>query len=197
MAKYGAKYLRWAPFASTDPEPENALPNYGSPISMGALVKVTDAPAFNEGKLYGDNALAEYVNEFKECPVDVELTELSNAVAAGMLGATLTAGDGAELQFAAGDNAPYGCLGFYISKKVNNINKFQGVFYPKAKAAMQGDEYATQGDGVTLTGGKLKLTASPAKNGQWKLMSDDLDSEDEAKTWVDGKVKAAAGNTPA
>ena len=50
MAKYGAKYLRFAPFADTTPEPDAALPNYGAPIDVGGLVKVTDAPAFNEGK---------------------------------------------------------------------------------------------------------------------------------------------------
>ena len=50
---------------------------------------MTDAPAFNEGKIYGDDVLAEYVNEFKECPIDVEVTELPNATAAAMLGATI------------------------------------------------------------------------------------------------------------
>ena len=39
MAKYGAKYLRWAPFAETTPEQvESAFPKYGDPISLGALV---------------------------------------------------------------------------------------------------------------------------------------------------------------
>lgn len=192
MSKYGAKYLRFAPFADTTPEPDAALPNYGTPIDVGGLVKVTDAPAFNEGKIYGDNALAEYVNEFKECIIDVEITELSNAVASVMLGATLATTPDKELQFAEGDNAPFGGFGFIACKQVNNVKVYQGVYYPKVKAAMQGDEYTTKGDGITLTGGKLKLTAATAKNGQWKILSDDLETEALAKTWVDGKVKAAA-----
>lgn len=192
MAKYGAKYLRFAPFAETNPEPEGALPNYGTPIDVGALVKVSDAPAFNEGKIYGDNALGEYVNEFKECPIDVEVTELPNSVAAIMLGATLATTPDKELQFSEGDNAPYGGFGLIACKQVNNVKVYQGIYYPKAKAAMQGDEFTTKGDGITLTGGKLKLTATTAKNGQWKIMSDDLATEALAKTWVDGKVKAAA-----
>ena len=192
MAKYGAKYLRFAPFADTTPEPDAALPNYGAPIDVGGLVKVTDAPAFNEGKLYGDNALAEYVNEFKECSIDIETTELSNAVAAAMLGATLATTPDKELQFSEGDSAPFGGFGFIACKQVDNVKVYQGVYYPKVKAAMQGDEYTTKGDGITLTGGKLKLTAATAKNGQWKILSDDLETEALAKTWVDGKVKAAA-----
>lgn len=191
MAKYGAKYLRWAPFAATDAEPDGALPNYGTPIDMGGMVKVADAPAFNEGKIYGDNELAEYVSEFKECPIDVELTELSNTVAAAMFGATHTTGasDG-EIKFGGNDNAPYGGFGFISCKQIDNVKQFQGVYYPKAKAVIQGEEFATKGDGVTLTGGKLKLTATTAKSGDWKIVSDLLATEAAAKTWVDGKVKA-------
>ena len=43
MAKYGAKYLQWAPFAAENPDAlETAFPKYGDPISLGALVSVTD-----------------------------------------------------------------------------------------------------------------------------------------------------------
>ena len=57
MAKYGAKYLQWAPFAAENPDAlETAFPKYGDPISLGALVSVTDTPTFNEAKMYGDNA---------------------------------------------------------------------------------------------------------------------------------------------
>ena len=39
MAKYGAKYLRWAPFAETEPDADAAaFPKYGDPISLGSLV---------------------------------------------------------------------------------------------------------------------------------------------------------------
>lgn len=187
MAKYGAKYLRFAPFAEITPEPDGALPNYGAPMGIGELVKVTDAPVFNEGKIYGDNALAEHVNEFKECAIDVETTELSNATAAALFGATIDA-ISKDIQFAEGDNAPYGGFGFIACKIIGNVPKFQGIYYPKVKAAMQGDEYTTKGDGVTLTGGKLKMTAATCNTGDWKIVSDDLESEALAKSWVDSKV---------
>jgi hypothetical protein len=185
MSKYGAKYLRFAPFATSNPEPAGTLPNYGAASGMGGLVKVTDAPAFNEGKAYGDNELKEYVNEFKECVIDVEVTELSNTVAASMLGATNTGG---ELKFSGSDSAPYCGFGFVACKQVENIKRYQGVFYPKTKAMIQGDEFSTKGDGITLTGGKLKMTAATCNTGDWKIVSDDLESEALAKSWVDSKV---------
>lgn len=191
MSKYGAKHLQWAPFAATTPEPDNALPNYGTPVNLGALQKVTDTPSYNEAKAYGDNVLKEYVNEFKECAVDVELTELSNSVASGLFGATLTTETTAELQFCDSDSMPYGGLGFVVCKQIDNVKKYQGIYYPKVKAAMQGEEYNAKGDSITLTGGKLKFTATAAKNGQWKTQSAELDTEAAATAWVDTKIVAA------
>ena len=84
MGRYGAKYIQWAPFAEQTPDAlASAYPKYGTPMNLGPLTKVTDAPTFNEAKAYGDNALAEYVVEFKECQVDVEITADLGDVAAG------------------------------------------------------------------------------------------------------------------
>ena len=192
MAKYGAKYLQWAPFAAENPDAlETAFPKYGTPMNLGALVKVTDAPTFNEAKTYGDNALKEHVNEFKECGVAVEVTELSNTVASAVLGATINAEAEDDLEYATEDNAPYGGLAFYINKLVDGVKFYHGIYYPKLKAAMQGTEYATKGANITLTGGALNFTAAAPACGKWKVDSDDFKTEAEAKDWVDGKIKAA------
>lgn len=192
MASKGCKYIQWAPFAATNPEPDAALPNYGTPVNLGALSKVTDTPAFNEAKSYGDNALAEYASEFKECPIDIEVTELTNAVASGIFGGTIDTENASDLKFGASDVAPYGGLAYIVCKQVNNVNKYQGIYYPKVKAAMQGEEYTTKGDSITLTGGKIKFTSSACNSGDWKIKSADLDTEAAAKTWVDAKIKAVA-----
>lgn len=194
MAKYGAKYLQWAPFAAAAPDAlDTAFPKYGTPMNLGALVRVTDTPTFNEGKSYGDNVLKEYVNEFKECGVAVELTELSNPVASAVLGAKINEEAENDLEFSAEDNAPYGGLAFYINKMVDGVKSYHGIYYPKLKAAMQGTEYATKGDSITLTGGALNFTASAPACGKWKVESDDFPTEAEAKNWVDEKIKASEG----
>lgn len=193
MAKYGARYLQWAPFADANADVSaEALPKYGTPMNLGPLVKVTDAPAFSEAKLPGDdNPTQEYVVEFKECPVDVELTELANTVASAVLGAKLDE-TSEDLHHNAEDNAPYGGLSFFISKLVNNAKYYQGIFYPKLKASMQGNEYTSKGDSITLTGGKLHFLASMPQNGDWKIESKDFHTVAEAKSWVDEKIKKAS-----
>ena len=35
--EYGAKMIQWAPFASSNPEPDSSVPHFGTPVNLGAL----------------------------------------------------------------------------------------------------------------------------------------------------------------
>ena len=61
-----------------------------------------------------------------------------------------------------------------------------GVFYPKVKAMLQGGEYNTNGENITLSTGKLQFTAASCNNGKWRCYSELFDTEAEAAAWVDG-----------
>lgn len=192
MAKYGAKYIQFAPFSATSPdESADAFPKYGDPVNLGALNKLTDNPTLNEAKAYGDNATQEHALEFKECPIDIEVTELPMAAAQVVLGNETNEDN--DQHFKSEDNAPYGGLAFYCNKLINNAKKYQGIYYPKVKAQVQGEEYNTKGDSISFANDKLHFLAVTAKNGEWKVKSALLDSESAAKAWVDGKVKKTAG----
>ena len=186
MAKYGAKYLKFAPFSGT--EPESALPTYGAVVDLGELVKVTDSPTYNSAKLYGNNKLVEDVTEFTEAGVDAEICEITNSVSAAVYGAANVA----DLEFGGEDTAPYGGIAFYVNKMVNNVKKYQGVFYPKCKATVQGEEFTTKGNNITLASGKMKLTAYNPNYGKWKIKSEDFATEAQAKAWVDAKISATS-----
>lgn len=192
MAKYGAKYLRFAPFADTNPDIDTAaFPKYGTPISLGSLVKVSDSPEMNSATIYGDNVLEDRVDEFKECVIEVEMTDLGPEVEEIVLGATASSGGtDNDIAFSGTDNPPYGGFAFYINKIKNGVKSYQGIYYPKVKGTLLGDEYTTKGDGVTLTGGKLKFAASEPACGKWRVKSENFGTEAAAKSWVDDKVKA-------
>lgn len=181
MATKGAKYIRWAKMTAET----STSQTYQSAISLSKLTKVSDNPAYNEASLYGDDALAEYAVEFKECDIDVEVTEISNETAGSLFGATVTTN---EVVFDKDDAAPYGGLAYIVCKQVDNVNKYMGVFYPKAKAVRQGREFETKGESVVIKGGKLHFKAVAPESGKWEYDSGDLATYGAAKTWVDGKL---------
>lgn len=190
MATYGAKYIKFAPLKT---EPEDAIPTYENAVQIAELQKLTDNPTYSEGKQYGDDRLVEYVSEFNEADVDVEVTDLDNKMQSTIFGATLSGSDNTEeLAFGGSDIAPYGGLGAVICRMRNNVRTYQGILYTKVKASMQGEEFTTKGDNITLAGGKLKFKATEPKYGKWKIKSAMFPTLEAAKSWVDGKLPDAA-----
>lgn len=190
---YGAKYIRWAPFAAENPEPAGKLPTYGTAMGVGKLNKASDSPAFNEGKGYGDNGLAVYVNKFKENAISIETTEIPRDAMQGMCGTTLDSEAKKNMRFRNADKTPYGGLGFFVNKILDDGSDVcQGIFYPKVKAMLQGTEYNTNGENITLSTGKLQFTGSACSSGDWKIESDYFDTEEEASAWVDGMFEGTS-----
>ena len=188
MATYGAKYIKFAPLKT---EPDDAIPTYENAVQIAELQKLTDNPTYSEGKQYGDDRLVEYVSEFNEADVDVEVTDLDNQMQSTIFGATLSGENtNEELAFGGSDTAPYGGLGAVICRMRGNVKTYQGILYTKVKASMQGEEFTTKGDNITLAGGKLKFKATEPKYGKWKIKSAMFPTLEAAKSWVDTKLPA-------
>lgn len=185
--EYGAKYIRWAPFAAENAEPAGKLPTYGTAMGVGSLNKVTENPTFNEAKGYGDNHLVVYLNKFREAAIGVEVTEIPREVLSSVSGAEIEQGDHENIWFGDNDKPPYGGMGFYVNMILDDKRDVcMGVFYPKVKAMLQGGEYNTNSENITLSTGKLQFTAASCNNGKWRCYSKLFDTEAAAAAWVDG-----------
>lgn len=195
MPQYGARMLQWAPFAATNPEPADSLPNYGTPINLGALQSVAETLNFSEAEARGDDVRKIYIKEFVDGSLSVGVLELSNAVASAITGATIDSTEGAkDIHFSVNDNPPYGCLGFYIAGADDDNNHYyKGIFYPKVKASIDGRTYNTKQKTIVLDSPKLTFAVDACFNGDYRIESEKLATEAAAKAWVNGKVKAAAG----
>lgn len=192
--EYGAKYLQWAPFAESNPEPTGALPNYGTAVNLGELVKVSDNPSFTEASAAGDNnATSRYIRKFQQCPVDTEILEMLNEVASSVFGATLDTTSGKkDLHFNVADKPPYGGMAFFTEGQLKDgSTAYQGIFYPKLKANMQGKEYSTTGTSINFSSRKVQFMAMACGNGDWKIQSEYFATEAAAKAWVDAKLAAS------
>ena len=186
MAKYGAKYIKWAPTATT---PDDALPTYGTAESLSKLVKVTETPNFSEGKQFGDNELCEYAKEFVDADLAIEVTDQTPAGAAALYGAAVdsgTSGTG-NVTYKSTDTQPYGGLAFYACKMVNGVKKYVGHFFPLVKASLSEEDFETKGDSITFVNSKINFKALACNSGAWHITSAELTTEAAAKTWVDGR----------
>lgn len=186
--RFMAKYIQWAPFAETDPEPKDKLPNYQEAVSLGALNQVTESPSYNEAKGYGDDALKVYVNKFQQAVLGVQITEIPREQMSAVSGAQLEAGKNKNMRFRSSDTPPKGGLGFIYCNVLDDGGgeKRVGVFYPKVKAMLQDTTYNTNGENISLAYDKLQFTASACNSGDWKIESPDFDTDEEAMAWVDG-----------
>ena len=116
MPQYGAKNLQWAPFAASNPEPEDALPNYGTPMKLGDLMSVAEALNFSEVESRADDVRKIYLREFVDGSLAVGVLELPNETASAVTGAQIDSTEGAkDIHFSSNDTSPYGCLGFYTT----------------------------------------------------------------------------------
>lgn len=189
---YGAKMLQWAPFKQASksraiPASGTALPEYEAPENIGALNKVSDAPAFNEAKGYGDNRLVVYVNKFKEDIISVEVTEIRREVLSKIAGTEIESGKHKNMRFRTTDAPPYGGLGFFVNKALDDGRVvYMGIFFPKVKAMLQGVEYNTDGENITLATEKLQFTAAAVETNDWKIESEYFEAEEDVMAWVNG-----------
>lgn len=193
--QYGAKMIQWAPFAATDPETASAPPKLGTPANLGALNKVTETINFNRVSGHGDNVKKVEIVEFRDGSLAVETLYLSNENASALTGAELGTTDGdKDLKFGSNDVAPYGSIAFYTNcMKDDGTKYYQGVFFPKVKANMEGESYETKGESIVLSNAKLTFTVLEPLYGKYRHKSPEFDTEAKAAAWVNEKIKAAAG----
>lgn len=189
MSKYGAKYGRWAPFSGD--EPESDRPAYGASVSLGPLNKASDSPTFATSDLYGDDALKHHRDKFSKATINYTSTNLPLQTAAAIFGAAISE-DKRSVSY-GDDEAPLGGLAFFceLDDEVSGKTIFRGIYYPKVRAVMSGEEFNTVGESLTFTPDEIAFTASLANYGTWKE-THDFDTEAEAREWVDGLWTAGA-----
>ena len=168
MPQYGAKNLQWAPFAASNPEPEDALPNYGTPMKLGDLMSVAETLNFSEVESRADDVRKIYLREFVDGSLAVGVLELPNETASAVTGAQIDSTEGAkDIHFSSNDTAPYGCLGFYTTNiKADGSKYYKGFFYPKVKASLDGRTYNTKQKTIVLDSPKLTLSVDAGNTGE-------------------------------
>lgn len=187
MAKYGAQYPYVTRIAT---EPKGALPTYKSDgRTIGKLNKLSLSLNMASGEIYGDDGLAEKVEEFVSGTGTLTTTDLLPADYGYITGATVDGSTG-EVTDAGSDSAPLFGLGYVVVLRRSGATVYRACWLPKVQAAKPGEEANTKSSSLSLSGHDIALTIYAANNGKWRMMQD-CSTLASAQAWI--LQKAGAG----
>lgn len=184
MASMGLKYLAWAAQAS---EPTNAVPTYSAGKVIGKMVSANLAIENNEGELYADDMLAEYINEFKSAEFTAEVNNIPLADQATLYGATYASD---EFKATYTDTAPFGGIGGIQVLLVSGVRKYRAWFFPKVRATLPDWDGATRGDSISFGTQPIKMKVLSPTYGPWYYLKE-FTTEAAAQAYIDGKLGVA------
>lgn len=174
MAEFKAKRPVIAPITG---EADGAAPTYGTGMSVGKLISVSLTVNTNEGSLYADDGLAEYLNEFKDIDVSLNISTIPAAAYEMIFGATVD--EDGVIHSTTADQAPYMGFGFVKGEIVNNVQKYWMVWIPKVKFAPIGENCETKGDSISWKTPTLTGKGTAGNDGEWRTLTP-FDTEAEA-----------------
>lgn len=164
--RYGAKHAMWAPFLGD--EPETGMPKYGPAVSLGGVNESNDTLNFAEASAYADNAQKIKIKEFANGTIASKMLHLLFSIGSQILG---TDADDAEgRSYGEDDSAPYGGYGFFCSRMDANKKRYhEVVFYPKVQGSVEGSNYKTKEDQITLEYDSLAFDILCPNCGKYKI----------------------------
>lgn len=160
MARVGMRHLV---FATISTENANAAPTYASPgVVIGRAVRGSRTPNRYDGKLYGDDGLAESYNGIRDITVEVETTEIEEATAA-TLGLFKAVGTGNTLVYRTTNKpTPYGGVGWVETHVRKGVTYYIGYWIYKTQLGSTQEEAKTLGENMEYGTHSLSGTAMPA-----------------------------------
>lgn len=158
----------------------NGNGSYSDGFKCNEAVSTSVTPAFNEGSLYGDDRLVEYVKEFKNAAVEAGITRLPISAANILFGHKVTDN---KIVYNVNDAANYVGYGF-ISTELNNGKRVYGACVLKKVLFAEGaDSYTTKGDSITFNTPTISGTAIAPDDGDYKEVQY-FDSKDDADAFI-------------
>ena len=194
MARYGAKYIKWAPFKTADSA--SAAPTYDAQkaVELSEMTTANWTPTIASGQQYGNNVKTEDVSIVTGGTLALEVTDLGSEESAAVYGNKADSDTNAtSYAMNAADEAPYGGVVYIKCGMRKGVKYYEGQFYPKCKAVPTADSVQTSNSSVTLSGDSLNFSVFPRLNDERvKEKSIRFDTEAKAIAWCDKQLGISA-----
>ena len=182
MAATGLKYPVYGIITRFN---DGAAPTYSTPCVIGKAIKADVTFNSAEGKLYADDALAEYASKFTDGSIVLGVDDIPEAKKAAILGYTLSAASGSnKLIMGAADVAPHVGLGYFKTHMIDGVRKYRTYFYYDVVFRETGDSSETANESITFSTPEITGTIIPVngfgKDNFAEIMT--FDTEAGAKT---------------
>ena len=188
MAQVGVSKLYYAAYAASQ-----GSVTYSSGASLAKAVNVDIAPESGDAiNFYADNAIAETAAVFTGGTLTIDVDHLSAAVAAALLGLTVTTvstPSGSEIAYKSGVVAPYVGFGVVFKNIIGGSEAWMGVVLTKVQFQTPELNQATQGETIEFTAPQLTATImrDDTSDAVWKYEGY-FSTEANAEAWVKGKL---------
>lgn len=155
---------------------------YRNAFKCNKAINTSVTPNFNEGKLYGDNRLAEALKEFKDANVSLVVDQMPIQAPKVMFGHEV--GESGEEISRTGDSSRFVGYGFIATEMYEGVKRFRACLLLKVKFVEGEESYETQGESIAFKTPTLNGTAMGTMKNEWRRKSPYYDTEDEADKWI-------------
>lgn len=181
----------------------NGAVSYSAGALMARAVEANvDIEAANDNNFYSDNGISETDRTFAGGTLSFSPDNLTDEVAAAMLGLQtqaitgitgVTDADAVEIVYDDDQQTPYLGFGFIVKKRKNNQDLWRAIVLTKIMFSVPSGAYTTQGETIDWQVDELEATImrdDTAKHA-WKREAT-FTSEDQAEAYIKAKLNIAA-----
>lgn len=165
---------------------------YADCFMCGNAISVNITPNYNEGKLYSNNRLTEYIKEFKDGSITLGTDRLPVEASRVCFGHEVSADD-SEVVYRTNDSANYVGVGFFADEIIDGKKRYVATVLYKVKFGEAANEYTTKGENIEFKTPSIEGVIAGISSNEWK-MTKIFETESDADKWLRGIF--GGGSTP-
>lgn len=177
MAYYGLAYPTFAKW--------NQNGTYSNGFRFGKAVSLDLTINTNKADQYGDNALAEHVEEFRDGAIALGVTAIPIQAYSSIFGHEVTQkAKSVNIVDKTDDLGDFVGVGLIKNEMVDGVRKYIAMWIKKVRFVESGDSGQTKGENIVFNTPTLNGTIMALDNKQWRER-EIFDTEEEAQAWID------------
>lgn len=183
MAKIGMQYVWYRKYNTVLNEDGTENTTLGEKKKMGGAISADLTINTTEAKLYYDDGLGEYANEFVDGSITTVVDDMEDSAEEDLFGATKE--ENGDIVNKSTDTPPWIQQAFVLTRIKAGVTKYRGYALTKVKYGTPSDSQSTKGETITFGTTTVTGTITKDENDVWRRRSKWMDKIEDARAWVD------------